>query len=875
MHLSYISSLRTLQPISQPQTAAMAEDMSDLRGRLRQAHPPSTNTAPLPAPAATPLSLRNSANPPPPRRSRREPEIAPDSFRDVETRLPQRRPNARRERTSSVDSRQGSSVGSPGPRAGRFMPSRPMFDWHGPLCQLLKMSEDSSIDDISDALEDAAAKLELAESIAETMMPGNYMAMQGHLPPRWQVLNKITCYDSSEDDDEILYLGDPYMVERGPQLAHIVGSRAITNGLDLYLEKNKDVAFLVYRNFECCNNKSKRETNRSDKKPTLTPTDFFVSENVSIESDDLREALSEVCKDALGGIPGPLFVEDELIKAPFFWWYHRRSEIEEARRKLNGSKQELVSTLYEYIMQTLGQQWSEVDSLLAEGKMEARYIDFLFVPQTTIIVKDTSNIAQSEVFKVAGWLMNTSARGPLFSTEPGGGRTYNFTGYVEGHFWVFDGDFQRSSRPVNISKLPSPTGSFPINEMEIYPLRYADQTIRDTIRARGEMFWKCRRQNYVCYRNKSMDGIQNASDPRFMIDYATYKLMHPPDPKKVPDFPILEGLDPGLLGQDKAPLGDDFVLCLPNKIPGYNMQKKDWITLDVSRLAPVVWNTKAFDSLVVDDETKVLVSALVTNQIDSDRNTDIMSGKGNGLFILLHGGPGTGKTLTAESVAEFARKPLYRVTCGDIGTKAEEVEKYLEVVLLLGKIWGCVVLLDEADVFLEQRTLFDLQRNALVSVFLRVLEYYDGILILTSNRVGTFDEAFKSRIQLSLRYNNLDIGQRLLIWGNFITRLEGFQTNPSAKQFNAVPTENGGVDLGIKVEEIRAKLPELAKAELNGREIRNAVSTARQLAMFKGVPMGYEHLESVIEEAKKFNKYLLELQKGMTSDQKKNRQGER
>jgi AAA+ superfamily predicted ATPase len=118
---------------------------------------------------------------------------------------------------------------------------------------------------------------------------------------------------------------------------------------------------------------------------------------------------------------------------------------------------------------------------------------------------------------------------------------------------------------------------------------------------------------------------------------------------------------------------------------------------------------------VVDDETKTLVSALVTNQIDPDKNTDLMSGKGNGLFILLHGGPGTGKTLTAESVAEFAKKPLYRVTCGDIGTKAEEVEKYLEVVLLLGKIWGCVVLLDEADVFLEQRTLFDLQRNALVS----------------------------------------------------------------------------------------------------------------------------------------------------------------
>lgn len=72
-------------------------------------------------------------------------------------------------------------------------------------------------------------------------------------------------------------------------------------------------------------------------------------------------------------------------------------------------------------------------------------------------------------------------------------------------------------------------------------------------------------------------------------------------------------------------------------------------------------------------------------------------------------------------MAEIAQKPLYKVTCGDIGTKAEEVEKYPEVVLLLGKTWGCVVLLDEADVFLEQRSLSNLERNALVSGTISIL----------------------------------------------------------------------------------------------------------------------------------------------------------
>jgi hypothetical protein len=174
-----------------------------------------------------------------------------------------------------------------------------------------------------------------------------------------------------------------------------------------------------------------------------------------------------------------------------------------------------------------------------------------------------------------------------------------------------------------------------------------------------------------------------------------------------------------------------------------------------------------------------------------------------------------------------------------------------------------VVLLDEADVFLEERSLSDLQRNGLVSgissvkarsgpalklhiVFLRVLEYYDGIFILTSNRVGTFDEAFKSRIQLALHYPKLTEGDRRKIWRNFTRMLKEIED--------------------IDAEDLDDNIDDLAKHEMNGREIRNAVTTARQLAQFKKEKLRYSHLELVIDTASEFNKYL-EGTKGHTDDQ--------
>lgn len=94
---------------------------------------------------------------------------------------------------------------------------------------------------------------------------------------------------------------------------------------------------------------------------------------------------------------------------------------------------------------------------------------------------------------------------------------------------------------------------------------------------------------------------------------------------------------------------------------------------------------------------------------------EIVRGKGRGLIILLHGPPGSGKTSTAETIAAYTRRPLYSITCGDLGTTIREVERNLQEHTDRAHRWGCVLLLDEADVFLTQRDWKDMDRNALVS----------------------------------------------------------------------------------------------------------------------------------------------------------------
>ncbi|VUC35683.1 unnamed protein product [Clonostachys rosea] len=166
--------------------------------------------------------------------------------------------------------------------------------------------------------------------------------------------------------------------------------------------------------------------------------------------------------------------------------------------------------------------------------------------------------------------------------------------------------------------------------------------------------------------------------------------------------------------------------------------------------------------------------------------------------------------MTVETVAEHTRRPLYAIASGELGTLASELETALREALDIFKTFRAVLPLDEADVFLEKRRPHDVGRNALVSIFLRLLEYYQGVLFLTTNRVEEFDDAFHSRIHIALRFAPRTKERRKEVWKNFCAFADA-GTHLSEDNYN-----------------------ELAEKQLNGREIKNILSCSNFLASGRG-----------------------------------------
>ncbi|ATY62990.1 AAA-core [Cordyceps militaris] len=419
-------------------------------------------------------------------------------------------------------------------------------------------------------------------------------------------------------------------------------------------------------------------------------------------------------------------------------------------------------------------------------------------------------------------------------------------------YWILcsymDWDGTRVVPVEKLASIPYYPGTKTIDKLECCPLAFHPDSaaIEQQLRERGRR-WEALRSHdrwHQAYRGDARYSEDNTPPTgehiargRIMLDVALWQAGSPKDAVCIEQTlreynsaptPRCDCVLKGLQGGNSAmsPLCDDCVMLTSPIVRGFSLDKMRWMHFFVHDVEEIRFDDRATKLLVLEEEKKKLIMTLAKKLIMTLAKRQVNYPKyrhvdGRGAVMLLSGGPGTGKTLTAEVVAEKLRVPLFKMNAGDLGSSPDAVEKRLNRYMGLVSRWRAILVLKDCDVFLAKRTKHDLVRNHMVSIFLRMLKYNEGIVILTTNCITDIDPAFRDRIRLIVEYPSLGVAARRFVWDTILARAGGFV---GAKGLNV-----------------------LSKIDLNGRQIDNMVRMADLMAEQAGRYITFEDVLRVLK----------------------------
>jgi hypothetical protein len=493
---------------------------------------------------------------------------------------------------------------------------------------------------------------------------------------------------------------------------------------------------------------------------------------------------------------------------------HAGSFKEKLEAKPKDEQTPVLKKFVEYIDGLYQNHRKTYEKRLSEGKVMFDDLPILFAKGTEVVMPNP-----------AGQVGGTVEKVELFQT---------FFGKIAR---IHVKTVSHSTGKIQFGKQVGKMYDFGISKLGEMPIRLATPADKATLSTRGETFRKfASGAGYVRYNGSVMrkgwfgEISEFKADGRAVIDSA---MAHKMDPNyfKTYNNSNDDGESGAVVDDGEFKIPDENLWMCEPVVMGFSFPAKMWGELRVSDVQPIQFRTDAFQRLVMDEVKKKTILALVKR--NGSAFSDLIESKGGGCIFLLHGPPGTGKTLTAEAVAEELQRPLYSVSVGELGTDPAALETRLRQILEMATTWNAVVLLDEADIFLEARDEQNILRNAMVGVFLRLLEYHNGVLFLTTNRVKQFDRAFHSRISVALEYPEMDSDTRNKIWTTLL----------DAAKIPNVKTET------------------LSLLPINGRQIKNAIRLAQTLAGEAGRGVVENDLHDMVKLASEFEQKVKPISK--------------
>ena len=344
---------------------------------------------------------------------------------------------------------------------------------------------------------------------------------------------------TSYENRSVLFFDHPEWVRGQGTDSHIKSSLPLTN-FELYLEKNKDISFIVYQTFL----ESGIDNNESDRS-AHSPQPAY--ETVRLVNKDLIGTIENL----LGSQPqyeelAREFSQSLELPAPYLFVFHSRKNLEKFQDSLPVYARAQLTLLLNYVMEQYADEYNTADSLLSQNKISPQFLRYLFKPGDLLIsridgqyqgyvskswpVKTRTTIRTRATTAYVGRVM------PLYGSQEADMRMANdkitvHSCDVNVWHWEFDGSFQRKSSMLHLEiaedggnetdskgkRKVTAQGDMPgtgmgeknISDLNLFPIQYASAEIVDICRRRGRTFWKCRTRSYVSYQTTERDSIQN------------------------------------------------------------------------------------------------------------------------------------------------------------------------------------------------------------------------------------------------------------------------------------------------------------------------------------------------------------------------------
>ena len=225
--------------------------------------------------------------------------------------------------------------------------------------------------------------------------------------------------------------------------------------------------------------------------------------------------------------------------------------------------------------------------------------------------------------------------------------------------------------------------------------------------------------------------------------------------------------------------------------------------------------TTTLDDVVLHPKTRETLETVV-KQVDTKVYKKLkewgLKGKRKGIDarIIFYGVAGTGKTMTAVSLAKTLKRPILSFDCSKIlsmyvGESEKNVRKIFDDFKILSKKAKVepILLLNEADQFLSSRTQgqgssADKMHNQMQNIFLEQIEQFEGILIATTNLLDNIDKAFSRRFNYKIEFKKPGKKQRLQLWQYMLPEKADYEEGFDINKLSSYELTGGQINLIIK-----------------------------------------------------------------------------